>query len=425
MSTFREKYLKYKKKYLALKNQLGGVVCPNCKKEVGDLERCPECYRDLRKDKPKPKQVKSTRVPGLIYPIIHMMSGQEAEIPINPLERVSDLKVLIAENPLLGNPSINLQKLVLMPESEPYIVLENHRTLKHYKIKNGTVIELVVVFVESADNSLKVKVLMEMAYPSVHMRHDILDLMKIDLKAHKGELNLSRCKYLKMELLSEALKGIETITDLNLSDNRSFNVNLYENCEFLKRLLSQNKSITKLNLSHIYLDSICMEMLSETLAQNNSITNLNLSENIITRIGEHEISDRGMRALANILTNNRTITNLDIGRIILDSSESNLMGILFEALSQNNSITHLSLRYNQINDNNVIHLAQVLRHNTTITSIDLYGNRIGDDGAIKLAELLRENRTITKIELLLNNYGSVGTNALEAVQAERPELSVM
>ncbi len=45
MSTYKEKYLKYKQKYIQLKNQIGGSICPFCYKRITTFEKLVEHIR--------------------------------------------------------------------------------------------------------------------------------------------------------------------------------------------------------------------------------------------------------------------------------------------------------------------------------------------------------------------------------------------
>jgi Ran GTPase-activating protein (RanGAP) involved in mRNA processing and transport len=126
-----------------------------------------------------------------------------------------------------------------------------------------------------------------------------------------------------------------------------------------------------------------------------------------------EVGNDGVRALANALRHNATLTTLELG----GNMGGNQIGndgarTLADVLRHNTTLTTLDLGWNQIGADGARALADVLRHNTTLTTLDLRANQIGNDGARALAEALRHNATLTTLNLRYNKIGSGGARAL-------------
>lgn len=74
---------------------------------------------------------------------------------------------------------------------------------------------------------------------------------------------------------------------------------------------------------------------------------------------------------------------------------------------------NLSLNHEQLNDDDIVALAEALTQNTDIKGLWLEHNVFGDKGALALAKMLETNTTLTKLCLGNNAFGDVGTAALE------------
>lgn len=74
------------------------------------------------------------------------------------------------------------------------------------------------------------------------------------------------------------------------------------------------------------------------------------------------------------------------------------------------NLSRLLLEWNNIGlfDHGMIELANALTVNTTLTELDLRNNNIGPTGAQCLAKALRRNTTLTSLDLRWNCIGSVG-----------------
>ena len=136
-----------------------------------------------------------------------------------------------------------------------------------------------------------------------------------------------------------------------------------------------------------------------------------LQENNITKIAfRHDnIGGEGPKFLAGLLQTNSTITSIDLWNNKIGDEE---LKFLAEALKTNKTLTSIGFGDNKIGAEGVKFLAEALKTNKTLTSIDLRCNKIGDEGLKFLAGLLETNSTITSINLWNNKIGTKGAKFL-------------
>ncbi|KAF9944968.1 hypothetical protein BGZ70_004169, partial [Mortierella alpina] len=124
-----------------------------------------------------------------------------------------------------------------------------------------------------------------------------------------------------------------------------------------------------------------------------------------------------VRALAEALKINKTLTNLDLQRnsIAYKGGQS-----LAEALKVNKTLRNLILAVNAIGDGGGQVLAKALKINKTLTNLNLAVNSIGHSGGQALAESLKVNNTLAKLDLTNNSIRCQGAQALaEALKITR------
>ena len=123
----------------------------------------------------------------------------------------------------------------------------------------------------------------------------------------------------------------------------------------------------------------------------------------------NQIGDHGAEALADALKANTSITSLSLCWNLIGNHGAETLA---DALKANTSITSLNLSFNKISDHGATALADALKDNTSITSLNLMGNQIGDHGAEALADPLKANTSITSLDLAGNQIGDHGATAL-------------
>jgi hypothetical protein len=284
MSNFREKYLKYKMKYIQLKNQLGGVC--DCTKANSNPE-CIVCS--------KMAAVESA-APTMINVHVRTMAGKEAIYNISPNAKILDLKLLIARERKFVYPLYYRQKLILMPSYEP---LADNSTLAECGILDGTVLELILGKMNE-DFPSEVSQLKKFSYEE--RNDEFAELLSVwDGKLHIFNLDMSQegeSKFIKS--LGIALRENTSITDLKISTFYSHSLL----ATTLADVLKVNKTITTLNLSYNAFNCEDMIALADALKVNQSITTINLSFN--------NIGNNGALALAEALRINHYITRISL-----------------------------------------------------------------------------------------------------------------
>jgi len=84
-------------------------------------------------------------------------------------------------------------------------------------------------------------------------------------------------------------------------------------------------------------------------------------------------------------------------------------------LSEDCTISSLSLRSNKINCTDIAPFAAALSTNKSLTNLSLHNNSIEDEGAQQIAKGLRMNRTLLTLNLSGNKVTDVGTKALSDI----------
>ena len=118
--SFKEKYLKYKNKYLDLKKQIGGAQL-----KFNEQVRVYETYSEEDYDRSYGGSL-----------IIKTLTGKSYKVNASDFKTIADLKQNISEK--IGF-SVDQQRLIFGGNQ-----LEDDRTLNDYNIKNGSVVHVVL-----------------------------------------------------------------------------------------------------------------------------------------------------------------------------------------------------------------------------------------------------------------------------------------
>ena len=113
----------------------------------------------------------------------------------------------------------------------------------------------------------------------------------------------------------------------------------YVECGIIAKMLTENTTVTDLNLSLNKLGSQCADKICDMLHHNNTLTVLNLSDN--------ELGSEGADKICDMLYHNNTLTDLDLSGNELGSEWADK---IFDMLHHNNTLTFLNLLGNNIND---------------------------------------------------------------------------
>ena len=216
------------------------------------------------------------------------------------------------------------------------------------------------------------------------------------------------------------LQANDNLTELNASNNDMFKS--YDRCtiEAWTDVLTDNSTLTNLNLANNKMVESDAKTLADGLSTNRVLTSLNISGNDLFY---DDPLDKAGNALSDMLKN-KTLQYLDISNCIiiefasLDTSNSDYaIGIYFarafaDCLLTNDTLTHLNISANRIQDAGARALADCLRTNNALTHLDISANRIPDAGARELADCLRTNKTLKHLDISDNYIQAAGARAL-------------
>jgi Ran GTPase-activating protein (RanGAP) involved in mRNA processing and transport len=189
-----------------------------------------------------------------------------------------------------------------------------------------------------------------------------------------------------------------------------------EDCAQLA-LLVANSNLTRLYIENNSLSSNSVAIIMEGLLQNNTIQELNMKgshfsdENCVSLtsllqqaecqlrrldIPVCSISGEGAAHLAAALTNNHSLTWLDISDNPIGDIGAAAIGDL---VSNNTALTTLEMSECGITSEGCVQLAAGLTENTTLGTLWMRGNHVGVDGAKALSVMIAMNKTLRKLDL--------------------------
>lgn len=115
------------------------------------------------------------------------------------------------------------------------------------------------------------------------------------------------------------------------------------------------------------------------------------------------------RSLAKSLERCETLTHLELRNNMLDDDR---VRMLASGLVDNLSVVHLDLSHNRIADRGIRAIAKLLDARSVLTYLNLTDNAIHAEGARALARALRSNHALLDLRLRLNRIGDEGGRAL-------------
>mmetsp|Transcript_11144 Transcript_11144/g.12265 ORF Transcript_11144/g.12265 Transcript_11144/m.12265 type:complete len:675 (+) Transcript_11144:32-2056(+) len=127
---------------------------------------------------------------------------------------------------------------------------------------------------------------------------------------------------------------------------------------------------------------------------------------------DNNIGKNGWLAVAEYLSSTQELETLDISRIMTAPSVHCSFPVstaaVADALTKNQSLTHLDLSFSNLGTNGWEALAKALKQNSTLKSIKLGNCFAGPAGGDAIAGALAENKSLTSINLSLNRLGKEG-----------------
>ncbi|XP_069750843.1 NLR family member X1 [Narcine bancroftii] len=190
--------------------------------------------------------------------------------------------------------------------------------------------------------------------------------------------------------------------------------------------------LNSLNLSQVKMTSLkCFVIASVMNTSNHPIETMNFG--LCNIAGEHitilqpillrcknlnlQFNNLGLgawRELSNLLLDPKcAIENLWLCDNALSEAAINYIG---PSITQNRTLSHLSLLHTSLGDDGLRILAPYIRDNRNLKEINLANNLITDDGAMALIEIIKEHPTLEKVHLYLNEISNSGKQMLQALQ---------
>ncbi|XP_075398256.1 NACHT, LRR and PYD domains-containing protein 3 [Tenrec ecaudatus] len=241
--------------------------------------------------------------------------------------------------------------------------------------------------------------------------------------------------------LSSVLSSNQKLVELDLSDNGLGDSGVRLLCVGLRHLFC---NLQKLWLVSCCLTSDCCPDLALVLSTNQSLTRLYM--------GENALGDSGVGILCEEIKHPQC--NLQKLGLVNSGLTSACCPALSLALSTNQNLTHLYLRDNALGDKGVKALGEglmnsncklqmleldncnltshccwdlstVLTLNQSLRKLSLGNNDLSDLGIMLLCEVLKQNCLLNSLQLSKTYFSNETKYALETLQEEKPELSIV
>ena len=377
MSTFREKYLKYKMKYTQLKKQLGGDC--NCARRHSSIADCPECRKTMPADVGNGAAASSSAAGNqdmIKISVMSMTGSAVAEGVFNRNMTIMQLKQIIERNhPELP---VDRQKIIYRPGPFNIKALANNLTLGQ-SINNtpqgADYYEFDLLlgnpsFKNMFENGLFDRI------AQLNKDRNIDGLSEL-LSEHEGHLYFgfgidTSLRRISIVPLLTALKRNNTVTVLDLSECNFDSISAFAVADVVR----ENNTIETLLLPRNRVPDNAMIALVDALRENNSIEHL-----IYNGISDDTHIDRMPIALANMLRENTRLTLIDFSGIVFKREATTALA---EALRHNTTLTRVALRNIGVSNAELIQLFNALRenNNTHIIEINLMDNMIWETAAI-------------------------------------------
>ena len=170
----------------------------------------------------------------------------------------------------------------------------------------------------------------------------------------------------------------------------------------LLNALHENGSVNVFRISTV---KVPFQPVVDLLTNNRSITDLDIAATHFTK----DVSKiQEFKSFADALQDNTTIKSLDLGYNDLGGT---FVRKTAHALMNHPSLNTLRLDSNRLTDESVISLAKQ-QYRCQLNQIIMRHNRIKTDGALAIAEFLRRNTSLTSLNISYNDLGKNGVIAI-------------
>ena len=403
-TNYKNKYLKYKLKYLKMinqqKNQKGGME--------GNIEDLLDGL-DLEGVDMQELQSEFTRRDQEILDYFKQKLRTD--------ENINDIKKLLNNDPTLR--SLNLYGELFKYTNSDHIGPAGAKYLAEMLQHNATLQDLELSYNEIGDAGAKH--LAEMLQHNTTLQHLALGKNEIGdagaqhlAEALKHNATLQRLIFYNNKIgaagakdLAEALKHNDTLQFLNLRNNKIGDAGVKDLSEALKH----NDTLQFLELGTNNISDAGAKDLAEALKQNTTLKYLNL--------GDNKIGDAGARALVEVIDKNTTLNDLDLKRNIITDDSVDIIALM---IKNNTNLQSLSLKGNNLSDVTVSEpiratIAEAFRHNTTLNNISWNGWLFSQEQQNKFYPEEAENRArdadIRDIIPIIQHCRTTGENFYE------------
>jgi len=266
--------------------------------------------------------------------------------------------------------------------------------------------------------------------------HDLLDAICQYIEQNRvlnrlilKDFNLSKDQMTRLAQAISNCPTLETFDLLRFSNLRS------KLMKVLTTALKDNGSLTTLTIKSFILDDKQISLISDLILANPSIRHLTLqsrtkldvrSIDLLAKLTTLETlnlsGNRFNSTMIYVLISNTKVQSLDLQRIC---ASDEIMTVLFNTMTKNQTVTTLNVRYNKIESGAIVALERMIRGNTTITSIDLSGCRLGDSGFQLVMISLQSNEVLSRFVSTQNLLSDLSIQYLIAwLQVRKSPLSI-
>ena len=200
-------------------------------------------------------------------------------------------------------------------------------------------------------------------------------------------LNLANCELSELQIISvcKALQRTSLLKFLDISHNEVAR----EAANEIAAVLITNKALQHLNFSACNLQEDTLLLIADSLAYTTSLVSFDVSYNFIT--------EKTIERIAVVLSKNIDLKQLNFCGCFADNS--NAAVVIFNAIRQHRSLTHLSIKSTVVTNDLAKLIAIILIRNNDIKHLDLGQCGLQESGFIRILNSLTNTSTLKYLNL--------------------------
>ena len=189
-------------------------------------------------------------------------------------------------------------------------------------------------------------------------------------------LNLANCELSELQIISlcKSLQRTSLLTFLDISHNEVTG----EAANELATVLMNNKLLQHLNFSACNFQEDTLMLVADSLAYTTSLVSFDMSYNIIT--------EKSAEKIGTVLNKNTDLEKLNFCGCFPDNSNTAM--VVLSAISQHNSLTHLSVKSTVITNDLAKLIASILIRSNNIRHLDLGQCNLHESGFLRILNSL-------------------------------------